>query len=397
MTRSDVGRGHPQVLPGPGGTYCDADAEGLVREPVQQSGKSSGARDNDRARNLGADRTPTRCRRLRCRLRRNHYRADAVLFPRCPRRGNGPGRSGGFGAGRLRGTGPNRAKLVHGRSKGSARISSRRSPICRASNAPSGSATPRVCGVPATCSDEEGILAGSSSGTLVAAALKYCREQSEPKRVVTFACDSGNKYLSKMYNDFWMADRGFLTTPTVRRSPRPDRPPFCRRGGRQRLLRRIRWRTAYTRMRLYEVSQLPVLKDRKIVGIFDESDLLLAVTDNDDAFRQPVHQFMTTKLRTLSPSARLEDLLPIFDAGLVAIIADGRGVPRSHHTRGRCEFPAPATRRPETRNHHGRVEHDSDESVARGRDDCGGCPSDWTSPRGRSTRDRFPIRRPVRS
>jgi cystathionine beta-synthase len=57
---------------------------------------------------------------------------------------------------------------------------------------------------------EEGIFGGSSSGTLLAAALRYCREQTRPKRVVTFACDSGNKYLSKMYNDVWMADQGFL-------------------------------------------------------------------------------------------------------------------------------------------------------------------------------------------
>ena len=55
---------------------------------------------------------------------------------------------------------------------------------------------------------KEGLLAGSSSGTLLNAALKYCREQTTPKRVVTFACDSGNKYLSKMYNDGWMFDQG---------------------------------------------------------------------------------------------------------------------------------------------------------------------------------------------
>ena len=54
---------------------------------------------------------------------------------------------------------------------------------------------------------EEGILAGSSTGTLLSAALKYCREQSEPKRVVTLACDSGNKYLSKMFNDEWLAEK----------------------------------------------------------------------------------------------------------------------------------------------------------------------------------------------
>jgi cystathionine beta-synthase len=57
---------------------------------------------------------------------------------------------------------------------------------------------------------EEGILAGSSTGTLLAAAFRYCREQTEPRRVVTFACDTGNKYLSKLFNDFWLEDQGFI-------------------------------------------------------------------------------------------------------------------------------------------------------------------------------------------
>src|SRR6202022_1852428 len=56
---------------------------------------------------------------------------------------------------------------------------------------------------------KEGIFGGSSTGTLVAGALRYCREQEKPKRVVSFVPDTGNKYLSKMYNDFWMAEQGF--------------------------------------------------------------------------------------------------------------------------------------------------------------------------------------------
>src|SRR6266436_1858287 len=56
----------------------------------------------------------------------------------------------------------------------------------------------------------EGIIAGTSTGTLLAAALRYCRAQQQPQRVVTFVCDSGNKYLSKVYNDYWMLDQGFL-------------------------------------------------------------------------------------------------------------------------------------------------------------------------------------------
>ncbi|MBV9698180.1 MAG: cysteine synthase family protein, partial [Gammaproteobacteria bacterium] len=57
---------------------------------------------------------------------------------------------------------------------------------------------------------KEGIIAGTSTGTLLAAALRYCRAQQRPRRVVTFVCDSGNKYLSKVYNDYWMLDQGFL-------------------------------------------------------------------------------------------------------------------------------------------------------------------------------------------
>lgn len=58
--------------------------------------------------------------------------------------------------------------------------------------------------------EREGILGGSSSGTCLAAALAYCQQQREPKRVVTFVCDSGTKYFSKLFDDQWMRDRGFL-------------------------------------------------------------------------------------------------------------------------------------------------------------------------------------------
>ena len=61
----------------------------------------------------------------------------------------------------------------------------------------------------------EGLLAGSSTGTCLAAALRYCREQTKAQRVVTFACDTGCRYLSKLYNDDWMADQGFM-------DPRPE-------------------------------------------------------------------------------------------------------------------------------------------------------------------------------
>src|SRR6266702_2390406 len=57
---------------------------------------------------------------------------------------------------------------------------------------------------------KEGIFGGSSTDTHLAGALRYCREQTKPKRVVTLVPDTGNKYLSQMYNNFWIAEQGFI-------------------------------------------------------------------------------------------------------------------------------------------------------------------------------------------
>jgi cystathionine beta-synthase len=170
----------------------------------------------------------------------------------------------------------------------------------------------------------EGILAGSSSGTLVAAALQYCRSQTAPKRVVTLVCDSGNKYLSKMFNDFWMADHGFRKGQTFG----DLRDVIIRRfaeGAVVSVAAEDTLTVAYARMRLYDVSQLPVMEGNRIVGIVDESDLLLAVRDKPAAFLQPAGDFMTSKLQTVSRHAEIKDLLPIFDSGHVVIVADDLG------------------------------------------------------------------------
>lgn len=169
----------------------------------------------------------------------------------------------------------------------------------------------------------EGILAGSSSGTLIAAALRYCREQTTPKRVVTLVCDSGNKYLSKMFNDYWMIDQGFIEREhkgDLRDliSRRHDEHGTVTVGADDNLL------IAYGRMKLYDISQLPVLDKRgKVAGIIDESDILLKVFKDDARFKDPVSSAMTAKLETIAPDQPMDALLPIFAKDHVAIVTDG--------------------------------------------------------------------------
>lgn len=57
---------------------------------------------------------------------------------------------------------------------------------------------------------KEGMLAGSSTGCLIAGALAYCRKQTTQKNVVTLICDQGAKYLDKVFNDAWMYEQGFI-------------------------------------------------------------------------------------------------------------------------------------------------------------------------------------------
>jgi cystathionine beta-synthase len=168
----------------------------------------------------------------------------------------------------------------------------------------------------------EGILAGSSSGTLVAAALRYCRDQKTPKRVVTFICDSGNKYLSKMYNDYWMQDQGFLRGP-ARGDLRDVIGRSYEKGSVVAVAPDDTLLVAYGRMKLSDVSQLPVMNQEHIVGLLDESDVLLAATRDSAAFRLPVSGFMTSRLTTVASQATVESLLPIFDRGMVPIVVDG--------------------------------------------------------------------------
>jgi cystathionine beta-synthase len=166
---------------------------------------------------------------------------------------------------------------------------------------------------------KEGIIAGTSTGTLLAAALRYCREQKVPRRVVTFVCDSGNKYLSKVYNDYWMLDQGFI-----------ERERF---GDLRDLIARRHWEhaavtvnstepvlAALRRMKLYDVSQLPVMKDGKIVGIVDEEDILLEVFENPEHFNEPVTKAMASGLVTVPVDAPVAQLMEIFKRGMVAIV-----------------------------------------------------------------------------
>ncbi len=169
---------------------------------------------------------------------------------------------------------------------------------------------------------QEGILAGSSTGTLLSAALKYCREQTEAKTVVTFAADTGNKYLSKLYNDFWMEDQGFI-----------ERKKF---GDLRDLIGRLHGEratitigptdvltTAHNRLRNAGFSQLPVMEEGGLVGIITEDAIIQFVYGKPDLMNAPVRDAMESAFIKLDKSESVNNLVAMLRVQPYAAILDG--------------------------------------------------------------------------
>jgi len=171
---------------------------------------------------------------------------------------------------------------------------------------------------------KEGILGGSSTGTIMEAALRYCHESDTEKNVVAVVCDTGNKYLSKMYNDYWMLDNGYIEVEQYGDLRDLISRPY---SSKDTIVMRPQetLATVYQRMKLYDVSQLPVMQGDEIVGIIDESDVLMKVFGHSDAFEETVESAMISNLEFLDVKTPIDRLMPIFDEGKVAIVKDQNG------------------------------------------------------------------------
>ena len=141
--------------------------------------------------------------------------------------------------------------------------------------------------------------------------------------MVTLICDNGAKYLSKMFNDHWMTDNGFIQ--------RESHGNLLDLIGRRHLDKEdfvlgsdMPLNQVIKRMRMYDVSQMVVLEDNEVRGIIDEGDILMALVHTADNANRPVSDFMTRRLETIPPEASMNDLVPIFRADRVAIVMDDK-------------------------------------------------------------------------
>ncbi|MGH7612324.1 MAG: cystathionine beta-synthase [Candidatus Dormibacteria bacterium] len=158
---------------------------------------------------------------------------------------------------------------------------------------------------------EEGILVGGSAGTAVWAALQVGSELDESAVVVVLIPDSGRGYLSKLYNDGWMADFGFLRT-----GGQTAADVLAAKGGRLPPLIHVHpeetVQAVIQTLREFEVSQLPVVKAEpplaaaEVLGSVQDRDLLEAAFHDPALLQRPVAEVMGPPLPSVGSGAPVE-------------------------------------------------------------------------------------------
>ncbi len=171
---------------------------------------------------------------------------------------------------------------------------------------------------------EEGIFSGGSCGSAVAGAIKYAREQrlGPQEVVVVLLPDSGSRYLSKVFDDDWMRENGFLERAWVDYRAHDVQEV----KGERELITAVptdRMTDVVRRMKEYNVSQLPVVAENgRLLGIVTEIDLLnhLLLSDHVHQPDETIESVIDTNVPVVSPNAPLETLMGILGHNNVVIL-----------------------------------------------------------------------------
>jgi cystathionine beta-synthase len=171
----------------------------------------------------------------------------------------------------------------------------------------------------------EGILAGGSSGTNVAAALRYAQRLGADDVVVTLVCDTGRNYLSKFFDDDWLAANNLALAP----APTTSVADLLRSRGKRQLVTIPPGATvaeAIECMQSVGISQLPVLEDGSPVGTIQEVTLARVLHDHGDPGKVTVGEVMASPLPVLDVTTHLDEAYRLLLAGNpgVLAVADGK-------------------------------------------------------------------------
>ena len=165
---------------------------------------------------------------------------------------------------------------------------------------------------------EEGIFGGGSSGTAVVGALHYAQQENmgADKIVVVILPDSGSRYLSKVFNDDWLRENGFLSSEWTQHSVSALLAARGRRDKVHTAAPENRISDVIALMKKHDISQVPVTSDGNLLGIVSEIDLLNYMVINKSSQQsESIAGIINSDVATAHPGTPLDRLLAEFVGG----------------------------------------------------------------------------------
>jgi len=181
---------------------------------------------------------------------------------------------------------------------------------------------------------EEGILAGGSSGTAIAAALKFAQRLEKPKYIVVLLPDTGRNYIDKIYSDRWMMENGFLKEKRSKLAHVQDAllikkafPPLIYVSPEDNLI------CAISRMQEYNISQLPVIEENKLVGSLNEDSVMKLLHDGVNFEEQQIGAVMGKPLPAMDSQTDISEAFRVLLSGVSGVVVMQDGIPQGVITR----------------------------------------------------------------
>jgi len=171
---------------------------------------------------------------------------------------------------------------------------------------------------------QEGLYVGGSSGAAVAGAIRYAEMSKRKENILVLLPDSAQKYLSKIFDDKWMRENGFLDEPDplgtvaqLQRSKKPRPLISAKRGDHVREVIAL--------MRDNGVSQMPVLEPggHGLAGIVAEVDLLNYLVKGEGSLDSAIDDLIESDYATVTPSTRIHLVRNIFNDATIVVIQEG--------------------------------------------------------------------------
>jgi len=165
----------------------------------------------------------------------------------------------------------------------------------------------------------EGLFVGGSGGAAVAGALKYARGSGRKENLLVLLPDAAHKYLSKIFNDNWMRENGFLEESGLG----TVRDVLLNKSSNIVTARSdMTVREVVGTLRSLGISQLPVLEGEKLLGIVHEVDLLRHLVTGQGTLDSPIRDLVESDYATVSPDTKVELLQGVVNEAKLAIVLD---------------------------------------------------------------------------